>query len=162
MALDRGTLAKIDRRVFAELDHIDGVQMVKVPVSDATWSTWRRYCEAMELSMGEGIAALISHELLTTVDTAGPGRAPFSRRVDQLGEERVQHLDARERELATIEKRLQAKEEHLRAREQRSRTLREVSDRVDATTPRAGRNEQCPCGSGVKYKRCHGGPSRSR
>ena len=42
-ALDRGTLARIDRRVFVELDHSDGVQVVKVPVSDAVWSTWRRY-----------------------------------------------------------------------------------------------------------------------
>ena len=25
-----------------------------------------------------------------------------------------------------------------------------------ATVPRAGRNELCPCGSGAKYKRCHG------
>jgi hypothetical protein len=25
--------------------------------------------------------------------------------------------------------------------------------------PPAGRNEPCPCGSGKKYKRCHGGPA---
>ncbi len=59
MGLDRGTLAKIDRKAFAELNHADGVQAVKVPVSDAVWSTWRRYCEAMGLSMGEGVAGLI-------------------------------------------------------------------------------------------------------
>ena len=35
MALDRGALAKIDRRVLAELDHDDGVQLVKVPLSEA-------------------------------------------------------------------------------------------------------------------------------
>ena len=28
-----------------------------------------------------------------------------------------------------------------------------------AATP--GRNEPCPCGSGTKYKRCHGGPAQS-
>ena len=33
MALDRGTLSRIDRRVFAELAHTGGVQAVKVPVS---------------------------------------------------------------------------------------------------------------------------------
>ena len=58
MALDRGTLAKIDRRVFAELSHTAGVQAVKVPVSDAVWSTWRRYCDAIDLSMGEAVAGL--------------------------------------------------------------------------------------------------------
>lgn len=25
-----------------------------------------------------------------------------------------------------------------------------------STTPKPGRNEPCPCGSGKKYKRCHG------
>ena len=35
MALDRGTLAKIDRSILSELDHGQGVQLVKVPLSDA-------------------------------------------------------------------------------------------------------------------------------
>jgi hypothetical protein len=57
MALDRGTLAKIDRRVFAELGHTVAIQTVKVPLSDAMWSTWRRYCEAIGLTMGRGSPA---------------------------------------------------------------------------------------------------------
>lgn len=57
MALDRGTLAKIDRRVFAELGHNVAIQTVKVPLSDAMWSTWRRYCEAIGLTMGRGSPA---------------------------------------------------------------------------------------------------------
>jgi len=37
----------------------------------------------------------------------------------------------------------------------------EVQTMVDAATvapavPRVGRNEPCPCGSGKKYKHCHG------
>ena len=35
MTLYRGTLAKIDRRIFSELGHSEGVRLVKVPVSDA-------------------------------------------------------------------------------------------------------------------------------
>jgi len=58
MALDRGTLAKIDRKVFAELGHTVATQAVKVPLSDAMWSTWRRYCEAIGLTMGESIHRL--------------------------------------------------------------------------------------------------------
>jgi hypothetical protein len=54
VTLDREALAKIDRRIFSEFDHAEGVHLVKVPVSDAVWSTWRRYCEAVGLSMGEG------------------------------------------------------------------------------------------------------------
>lgn len=70
MALDRGTLAKIDRRIFAELEHAGGTQVVKVPLSDAAWSTWRRYCQAIGLTMGEAIAGLITHELSTVVGEA--------------------------------------------------------------------------------------------
>ncbi len=35
MALDRGTLAKIDRRIVTELGADGGTQMVKLPFSDA-------------------------------------------------------------------------------------------------------------------------------
>lgn len=28
--------------------------------------------------------------------------------------------------------------------------------------PRVGRNDPCPCGSGLKFKRCHGAPGSSR
>ena len=64
------TLARIDRRVFAELAHTDGRHLVKVPVSNAVWSTWRRYCEVIGLSMGEGVAFLILSELRTSNDAA--------------------------------------------------------------------------------------------
>lgn len=28
--------------------------------------------------------------------------------------------------------------------------------RIEASVPKVGRNERCPCGSGKKYKKCHG------
>jgi preprotein translocase subunit SecA len=31
---------------------------------------------------------------------------------------------------------------------------------IDATGGKPGRNDPCPCGSGRKYKRCHGDPAR--
>lgn len=73
MALDRGRLAKIDRRLLAELSHDAGPQMVKVPVSAAAWSTWRRYCDVLGFTMGEAIAVLIGCELATVVDGLGTG-----------------------------------------------------------------------------------------
>ena len=27
---------------------------------------------------------------------------------------------------------------------------------VKRSVPKVGRNDQCPCGSGLKYKKCHG------
>jgi uncharacterized protein len=34
----------------------------------------------------------------------------------------------------------------------------QVLSREEAPTAKVGRNDPCPCGSGRKYKRCHGGP----
>ena len=160
MALDRGTLTKIDRRVFAELNHTSGVQAVKVPVSDALWSTWRRYCEAIGLSMGEGVAGLISHELGTVVDADGTGAEVFAEQVQRLVKERASRLDARQRELDTRAEVLRRKEEHLRAWEHRLQTQKTAGGRVQGRA-KVGRNDRCPCNSGLKYKQCHGLPGRT-
>ena len=146
MALDRGTLAKIDRRIFAELDDADGAHMVKVPLPDRMWSTWRRYCEALELTMGEGIAGLITHELRTVVIELGEGGAVFAERAEKRTEER--ELEVREQRLSTTE-------QQLRAVEQR---MRETGLHRGPSQGRlkVGRNERCPCGSSLKYKHCHG------
>jgi hypothetical protein len=155
MALERGTLTRIDRRVFAELAHTGGVQAVKVPVSDAVWSTWRRYCAAVGLSMGEGVAGLIAHELDTVVRDGGDAGGVFADRVAARAEERASRLDARERELDTRAERLRTKEVHLAAWEHQIRTERMPGAPVRAVM-KVGRNERCPCGSGRKYKHCHG------
>ena len=147
MALDRGKLAKIDRRVLSELDHGEGVQLVKVPLSEATWSTWRRYCQAIGFTMGEGIAGLIVHELGTLVDEDEHHGAVFAAELTRQLVARSEALDVRERRLDEREQSLRATEQRLRAR---TRPL-EVPGR-----PSVGRNDPCPCGSGFKYKRCHG------
>jgi hypothetical protein len=155
MVLDRGTLTRIDRRVFAELAHTAGVRAVKVPVSDAVWSTWRRYCAAVGLSMGEGVAGLIAHELETVVGDGGDAGGVFAVRVARRVEERESRLDARERELDARAERLRIKEVHLAAWEHQIRTQRMPGAPARAVT-NVGRNERCPCGSGRKYKHCHG------
>jgi hypothetical protein len=63
MHLDRGVLAKLDRSLLA-LDLDERFQMVRVPVTPATWSTWKRYCDAAGIAMGRAIAALIDRELV--------------------------------------------------------------------------------------------------
>ena len=156
--LDRGRLAKIDQRVFAELDHTGGVQMVKVPASDAVWSTWRRYCEAMGLSMGAAVARLIVGELETAVDAEGTTATELADQIAQAAEERSLRLDARQRDLEAQAEGLRRKEERLRTWERTLRTPQAVENRDNV---KMGRNERCPCGSGLKYKHCHGGPLRS-
>lgn len=147
MALDRGTLAKIDRRVFAELGHTVATQTVRVPVSDAVWSMWRRYCAALGLTMGEGIAGLIDCELRALVDNGERDGAVFAAELERRLVARCEALEVRERRLDEREQSLRASERLLRAR---TRPL-ELPSRSSV-----GRSDPCPCGSGFKYKRCHG------
>ena len=159
MVLDRGTLTRIDRRILAELAHTGGSQAVKVPVSDAVWSTWRRYCEAIGLSMGEGVAGLIAHELEAVVGDGGDAGDVFADQVARQAVERASRLDARELELGARADLLRKKEVHLAAWEHQIRTERMSGAPIRAVT-KVGRNERCPCGSGLKYKHCHGLPGR--
>jgi len=164
MALERGTLARIDRRVFAELGHAAATQVVKVPLSDAAWSTWRRYCQALGLTMGEGIAGLITHELLTSLDEGGGDGDPvFAERAEERLAARESMVASRERDVEEAEERLRSWTKQLRRREaellERERRILLVPNPASepgATGRKVGRNERCPCGSGLKYKRCHG------
>ena len=83
MDLDRGALARIDRRILSGLDRDEAYRMVGVPVAGAVWSTWRRYCDGAGISMGRAITALIEHELGTVVgqDDGSEFGAEMERRV---------------------------------------------------------------------------------
>ena len=151
MTLDRGVLAKIDRRILSELDHAGGVQLAKIPLSDAEWSTWRRYCDVVGITMGQGIAGLVAYELGTVVGRGDDGSV--------FGAEVERRLAARTRDLDTRERLLNDRDRALRASEQRLRTderLFRVTRSALSSASKIGRNERCPCGSGLKYKHCHG------
>lgn len=150
MALDRGILARIDRRVLAELDHGKGTQLVKVPVSDAVWSAWRRYCDVVGVPMGAAIGLLIEHELSTIDDPDLDQTVALLDRLRAGLEGREQTVGQREVEVEIERRRLRALESQLegRAAWPRSSTM--------PGSARPGRNDPCPCGSGRKYKVCHG------
>jgi hypothetical protein len=155
MTLDRGTLARIDRSILAALDHEQVSQPVKVPLSEATWSTWRRYCDAIGISMGHAIAALVEHELRSVAEDVD-ARQTFLDELERGVAERRHELDARERGLDTRERSLDIREQWLSART--GVVGGDLRPRPASARPmKVGRNEPCPCGSGVKHKRCHGG-----
>ena len=170
MTLDRGTLAKIDRRVFAELEHRVATQAVKLPLSDAEWSTWRRYCQAIGLTMGEAVAGLIIHELQTVVDGhTGAGVPVFAGRLEEELAARESQVTARERDLAETAERNRERMRRLgtweRELQARDRRIDMASNQVSGATAagrKVGRNERCPCSSGLKYKLCHGHPDSVR
>jgi hypothetical protein len=144
--LERGTLAKVDRKVLSGLGHGESWQMVRVPAAEAMWSAWKRYCDSVGVSMGRGIAVLIQHELSSLV--AETNRAPV------VVAEREAELTQRKQTLDVRERSIEAREQWLRAVAQTHSTR--VAPRPPVEIPKVGRNEPCPCGSGAKYKRCHG------
>ena len=151
MTLNRQTLAKIDKQILSQMDHDEGVQLVKVPVSEAVWSTWRRYCEAVGIPMGRALALLLHQELASLVDE------DLNRTATLLGE-REALVAAGEADLALREREVDTREKALAIREQ---SLGTQAAKASALTPRApvpklGRNELCWCGSGKKFKYCHG------
>jgi len=143
MALDRGTLAKIDRRIFAELGHDGGTQVVKVPLSDTVWSTWWRYCQAIGLTMGEAIAGLVNHELSTVVGEAdGASASLYAGCAGERTAAREAELTERERDLAATEKRLHDWSErlHIREREFHVRVQRFEQEASRPRRPSTGRS----------------------
>ncbi len=138
--------------------------MVRLPIPDALWATWKRYCDAAGVPMGRAVVALIAHELEIVVE--GPADAADAvlagRAREQLAAREAQAAD-REHDLAAAERRLTEWSEQLRTREDELRTRQrrlELTTRLAArprgSARKVGRNERCPCGSGRKYKHCHG------
>lgn len=165
MELDRGTLARIDRKLLAGLDQGETFQMVRVPVTAAKWATWKRYCDAAGVSMGRAIMTLIERELVSVFGECTRDEVPvLTGRADERLAGREALVDAREREVKEAVERLGRESERLRiwedkleARERRTELASRLLPQSTATSPKVGRNEQCPCGSGLKHKRCHGG-----
>lgn len=113
MGSDRGLLARIDRRLFAELDEGAGSQMVRVPVSDAVWAVWRRYCDLRGLSMGEAIAVLVGAELSCVVDADGRTTKDLVDELVKVFEEGSKRIDERQRDLDARSEAVKKREEAL-------------------------------------------------
>ena len=154
--LGKGALARIDRRVLSGLDRDEAYRMVRVPAGSAVWSTWKRYCDAVGISMGRAIAGLVVHELGTVVGRGEDDRSVFGAEIERRFAARTEDLDARERRLNDRERVLRASEQRLRTEERLIRAKRSPL----ASASKVGRNQRCPCGSGLKYKHCHGLASR--
>jgi len=163
MDLDRGALANLDRRLLAGLDREERFQMVRVPVSPAKWSTWKRYCATVGVSMGRAIMALIERELASLEETAVDDYPALAQRARERLASREAEVAGREQAMASAEERIRSRSEHLRRWEAELQTLAqrvELASKLAAQRrddgPKIGRNERCPCGSGLKYKYCHG------
>ena len=166
MDLDRGVLARIDRKLLAGLSQDATFHMVRVPATEAKWATWKRYCDAAGLSMGRAILALIDRELVSVFGEMGDDEVPvFAAKAEEELSTRGAAIADQERRLVGEEhrlrewgERLRLWEDELRRREESAEFVAKLAARARATSSKVGRNELCPCGSGLKYKHCHGLP----
>jgi len=164
MDMDRGILARIDRKLLAGLGDDEAFRTLRVPASAAKWATWKRYCDSAGVSMGRAATMLIDHELISVFgDVTGDEPPVFTRRATELLAIREAKVAAREREIAAAEERLDGSNYRLRiregeieAREQRVELASKLTSQPSSARVEVGRNARCPCGSGLKYKRCHG------
>lgn len=154
-------LANADRRLLASVDREVRSQQVKVPISPALWDVWGRYCEVVGISMGRGIAALIDIEVEAVADSS----EDVIERARLLGQ-READLDDRERQLGLRDRELDRREAQFPSRSQLAAMADQIEpqevlfgDRSKLSFQGVNRNDPCPCGSGVKFKRCHGSPS---
>jgi hypothetical protein len=162
--LDRGVLARIDRKLLAALSQDATFHMVRVPATNAKWATWKRYCDAAGLSMGRAIVALIDRELVSVFGAMSDGEVPvfaaetqeeLTRREAAIAD-RKSRLGGEEQRLRAWDERLRLWEDELQGREQSAEFVAKLAARSRSTNAKVGRNERCPCGSGLKFKRCHG------
>ena len=168
MDLERGVLARIDRKLLAGLGQDEAYRMVRVPVAASKWSTWKRYCESAGVSMGRAIVTLIDRELVSVFgDHTGDDPPVLEEQAEEELTRRREQVARREENVSVVEERLRGRNEHLRrwegeleTRERRVELSEKMSARPRAAPTKVGRNERCPCGSDLKYKHCHGRPGR--
>ncbi len=168
MDLDRGVLARIDRNLLAGLGQDETYRMVRVPATAAKWATWKRYCDSAGISMGRAIVRLIDRELVGVFgDHTGDHLPVFAEQAEEELARRQEQVARREEKAAVVEERLRARDAHLRTwegeletRERRVEFAAKMAAQPGEEEAKVGRNERCPCGSGRKYKHCHGLPGR--
>jgi len=164
MDMDKGVLARIDRKLLASLGDDEAYRTLRVPATKAKWLTWKRYCDAAGVSMGRAAAMLMDRELLSVFGEHTAGERPvFAQQATEELEYRGAKMEAREHKVDSNEARMRERSEGLRrreddleAREQQAELVSKLASRHSTARTKIGRNERCPCGSGLKYKRCHG------
>ena len=118
--------------------------------------------------MGRAVATLIDRELINVYGAVAGQQPVFAQRATEELAVREANVVTREREVDTDEQRirkwsdrLRRWEDELEARAQRAASMSKLPSRGSTARVKIGRNERCPCGSGLKYKRCHGLAGRS-
>ena len=103
MELDHGSLARINRKLLAGLGQDETYWMVRVPATEAKWSTWRRYCESAGISMGRAIVTLVDRELVSVLDNhPGDYQPVFAQQAEEELATREEQVSRREEKAGPV------------------------------------------------------------
>ena len=119
--------------------------------------------------MGRAVMGLIGNELRHVIaDPSGDEGRVLAGLAEERLASREEQIAARERSVGEAEERLsewaqrlRTREAELRTSERQVRAVRAQAQRQPGSSSRVGRNERCPCKSGLKHKHCHGLAGRS-
>ncbi len=114
--------------------------------------------------MGRAVTMLIDRELVGVFgDITGDEEPVFAQRAAEELASRAAKIAIREREVDADAARMRERGERLRrweealeVRERQAGAVSKLTSPESTGRAKIGRNERCPCGSGLKYKHCHG------
>jgi hypothetical protein len=113
--------------------------------------------------LDRAILALIDRELVAVFGHSGEQVPVFAAeaaealaRREATVADRERRLNAEEIRLREWGERLRHWESELARRDRRVELAAKLAMHRQQTNPKVGRNERCPCGSGLQYKHCHG------
>jgi len=113
--MDRGTLARIDRKLLASLGGDEAYRTLRVPTIPAKWSTWNSYCDSLGISMGRVVTTLIDRGLTSMFGDITEDEQPaFAGGTEEQLTMREAKITARERCVDTTEARMREQSERLR------------------------------------------------
>ena len=137
MDLDRGTLARIDRKLLAGLGDDEAYLTLRAPAIATKWSTWNRSRDSVAISMGRAVTMLIDRELISVLgDITGDEPPVFAQRAtDELTileskiADRERVVDTDHQRMREWRERLRRREDELKAPEQRAELVSKLTSR---------------------------------
>ncbi len=128
-------------------------------------SNWKDHLLSMDyLKEGIGLRGFAQKNPLTEYKREGMGL--FAEMIDRIRNDSVSmlsHVHVKPKDEAELERKQREKEAEAQRRMIASHGGEEpepVDRTVRRTEKKVGRNDPCPCGSGKKYKKCHGASER--
>ncbi len=110
------------------------------------------YDDHLERLQNEHSDASDSYDIVEVYESLHQQNALYAQRVTEAGR--------LEEELAIKKEQLQILQERVARKNQGHERLVVGTPVTPRTEPKVGRNAPCPCGSGKKYKKCHGRPGQ--